>query len=673
MKGQRLGFLTNLLNEPFDTNRILKPAAAVILCLALSPAQAFAASWTLLTNQPPVQLYQFKLLTDGTVMAESGNVQDWLKLTPDSSGSFINGTWSSLASTPTKRGSFASEILPSGKVWVLGGENYGPGDDYVWSATGAIYDPVANTWTPITNFPAQSCFQVTYHVSGNTVSGSNIISGLPSAVTPTFLPGWTVTGSGVPANATITSVDSSTQVHISANATATQTNVALAFTGTPASCYGDVPTMLLSSNLILTGSLVSPASYIYNISTDSWSFAANKVYNDSSDEEGWTRLADGRILTYDIGQTNRTNQGYAEIYNPSTNTWSSISPADGTANGTLPNLVNPANSEVGPSVRLQDGRVFLTGSSGHTALYNPSTNTWTAGPDIMGSLNSQPVLFGTDDAPGAVMPNGHVIFAADSGPSPVISNGHTTAGSNIITGLSSTTIIQVGWPVTQTSGTSVIPGGASVTSVDSPSQVHISQNATGTATVGLQFGGAYAAPTQLFDFNPAANTISAVSPGLNDANLARDPSYNNSMLILPNGQLLFSDGLGQIWIYTADGTASPTYLPVINNVSYNGAGVFTLTGKQLSGQNAGAAYGDDAEMDENYPVVRLVNSSGKTFYCKTTNWSSVGVGTGSTPETVNFTLHPNVTAGNYVLIVSAAGISSFPLAINISKAEVSAQ
>jgi hypothetical protein len=144
------------------------------------------------------------------------------------------------------------------------------------------------------------------------------------------------------------------------------------------------------------------------------------------------------------------------------------------------------------------------------------------------------------------------------------------------------------------------------------------------------------------------------------------------MLVLPNGQLLFSDGLGEVWIYTADGTASPIYRPVINNVVYNGAGVFTLTGNQLTGQSAGAAYGDDAEMDENYPIVRLVSAS-NTYYCRTTNWSSVGVATGSTPQTVKFTLNPAVTAGNYALIVSAAGISSFPLAVNITQAEVNGQ
>ncbi len=341
------------------------------LTIALFTSNALSSTWTLMQNQPPVQVYEFKLLTDGTVMAESGDAQSWLRLTPNAAGSYINGTWSttSIAPFPTKRLSYASEILPSGKVWVMGGENYGPGEDYTWTATGLIYDPIANTWSPIETFPPQACFNVTYNVTGNTSSGSPVITNLPTTVTPTFLPGWTVAGNGIPAGATIISVDSSSQVTISANATATGTGTALAFSGTPTSCYGDVPSMLLSKGAILTGSLVSPASYIYSIATNSWSFAANKVYDDSSDEEGWTRLADGRILTYDIGQSTRAGEGYAEAYNPATNLWSSISPGDGTASGTLPLLVNPADEEIGPSLRLQDGRTFLIGSNGSTALY----------------------------------------------------------------------------------------------------------------------------------------------------------------------------------------------------------------------------------------------------------------------------------------------------------------
>ena len=93
------------------------------------------------------------LLTDGTVMVKSssggsdgyGNL--WNKLTPDSQGSYANGTWTTLAAMHDTRLYFASQVLKDGRVFVAGGE-YGTG-----GSAGETYDPLANTWT---SAPTQS-------------------------------------------------------------------------------------------------------------------------------------------------------------------------------------------------------------------------------------------------------------------------------------------------------------------------------------------------------------------------------------------------------------------------------------------------------------------------------------------------------------------------------------
>jgi hypothetical protein len=279
--------------------------------------------------------------------------------------------------------------------------------------------------------------------------------------------------------------------------------------------------------------------------------------------------------------------------------------------------------------------------------------------------------FGADDAPAAILPNGHVIFAADAGPSGFTSSGKITNDSAIISNIPSTSILQVFWSV---SGTG-IPNGAYITSIDSLTQVHISAKATATtADLSISSGGIFSLPTQLFDFNPTTNTISPVSPALDDGNLPFEGAFPTRMLMLPTGQLMFSDSSSQLYIYTPDGSASPLYKPVINGITYNGGGSFTLTGKQLNGQSAGAAYGDDDQMDSNYPIVRLMatDGSGNVYYARTTNWSNVGVATGTVPETVNFTLGPGLTTpGNYAVIVSGAGISSASVFLNITAAEIS--
>ena len=86
--------------------------------------------WQLLTNQPPVLDHTDCgpgnpiLLTDGTVMVQDNGCQDWWKLTPDEFGSYVNGTWTQLASLPDGYSPLyhSSAVLPDGRVIIEGGE-----------------------------------------------------------------------------------------------------------------------------------------------------------------------------------------------------------------------------------------------------------------------------------------------------------------------------------------------------------------------------------------------------------------------------------------------------------------------------------------------------------------------------------------------------------------------
>jgi hypothetical protein len=629
---------------------------------------ALAASWAPLVNLAPGRAGTMLLLTDGSVMVHDGG-QGWMRLTPDIHGNYLNGNWTSdITPMSIPRLYFASQVLPDGRVWILGGEYSGPKLQEDDSALGEIYDPVLNSWSPILSYPSQyGC--PSFNTTGNTSIGSTIITGIPS--TANLQIGWPVTGTPIPRGTTLSSIDSDTQVQISQAATASSAAAVLQFNRSvrPTACFGDVPTMLLPSGQILAGDLINNSTYIYDVASNSWRLVASKIYNDRSSEEGWVKLDDGTILTYDIFESVVIGKGFAERYNPATNTWSSVSPGDGTAAGVLPLLTSGAlGHELGPALRLHDGRVFEIGANGHTALYTPATNSWAAGPDILDSVSGG--LFGADDAPAAITPNGHVLFAADTGPQGVISSGDTNSGSSIITGIPSTAGLRAGWVVTGKG----IPSNARIFSVDSPSQIQMTLSATDTNIgVTLQLGGPFSNPTLIFDFDPSAGIINAVSPAFTDPNLLNEGAYRTRMLVLPTGQVLFSDNGRQLWIYTPDGPVNPALRPVINQVAYTGAGNFTLTGWQLNGQSAGSAYGDDVQSDENYPIVRLINSSGNVYYSRTTNWSSVGVGMGSGSETVNFRLNSALTPGNYSLVVSGAGMSSYPISIHISQGEVLAQ
>lgn len=501
--------------------------AFTLACLATAPLAAAAASWTAMARRPPASVETMLLLTDGTVLAHSydspGNI--WLKLTPDANGNYANGRWTQVAGMGTNRLYFASHVLRSGDLWVLGGEYSGPNLDANWTNTGEWYDTLNNVWTPIAPHPESN--------------------------------------------------------------------------------FGDVPTMLLDKDRILAGSLFGRSSYLYDIASNRWTRAADKAYDDSSDEETYVKLPGGQVLVYDLFRSIATGGGYAEVYNPKTGLWSGRSPSDGTAAGSIPQLSSPAMGyEIGGALALRSrdkgGRVITIGATGHTALYEVASNTWSAGPDIIGTLPSGAQgLFGAVDAPAAALPNGRVMLAADASPST---------------------------------------------------------------------GKAFSGPTQLFEYNPARNTIRPLSPTVPVA--LDGPAFVHRMLVLPTGQVLFTQGGKDVWIYSADGAPPDKARPTVETVHYDGKGRFTLSGRQLTGVNAGSTYGDDAESDENYPIVRFGQpGASPVWYGRTFNWKSTDVQLRKITST-RFTLKTGTPSGLVSLVVSAAGVESLPVCLTLTAEQV---
>jgi hypothetical protein len=374
-------------------------------------------------------------------------------------------------------------------------------------------------------------------------------------------------------------------------------------TNHPESRYGDVPSMLLNGGRIMTGSLSTNHTWFYDLKANSWTAGPTKAYPDRSDEEAWVKMPSGSVMTYDVFQSVSQNAGYAETWSPKTNAWTGRSPADGTATGTLPLLSSSAvGFEMGPTIKLRSpghkGSVLFVGATGHTAVYTEGNRTWVQTPDLLDNLNGTQVLFGSDDAPGAEVPSGHVIIAADTGPS----------------------------------------------------------------------HGTFSPPTHLFDFDPQAQTFSPVQPAFPDGSYLNIPCYEATMLMLPTGEILFGNSSSQLYIYTPDGKANKKSKPVFESLHYDGKGRFTLTGEQLNGVSAGASYGDDAEMDENYPIVNFRDADGNVFYARTTHWSHTNVGQHGT-ETVKLTLKAGMPKGDYELTTVGAGIGSKPACLHITADE----
>lgn len=122
---------------------------ALTLLFCLASASADAQTFKNLTHQPPTGALMTYQLTDGTVLAQGGNENDWYVLTPDINGSYQNGNWKRVANLPSGYQPlyFAASVLADGRFVMFGGEyNF---NQFSFTNLGALYDPKANTWTSL--------------------------------------------------------------------------------------------------------------------------------------------------------------------------------------------------------------------------------------------------------------------------------------------------------------------------------------------------------------------------------------------------------------------------------------------------------------------------------------------------------------------------------------------
>jgi hypothetical protein len=123
----------------------------ILMAAAMLAAPCLARAQTLqkLVNPAPDGVQISYQLTDGTVLAQGNNSSDWWVLTPDITGSYVNGTWKQVGSLQQGYvpSAMASQVLADGRVLIEGGE-YNNGQ-FALTNLGAVYDPVAQTWTPV--------------------------------------------------------------------------------------------------------------------------------------------------------------------------------------------------------------------------------------------------------------------------------------------------------------------------------------------------------------------------------------------------------------------------------------------------------------------------------------------------------------------------------------------
>ena len=301
--------------------------------------------------------------------------------TPQHGGGTGSGSWTPQANVPAQIAAGFSLLLTDGSVMVqdlsvLGGD--------WWKLTpDAAGSYVKGTWTQLASMP--NGYAPLYFASAVLPDGRVIIMG---GEYQAFQSTWTNQGA------------------IYDPATDQWTPVA-----PPAGwqTIGDAQSAVLPDGRFVMANCCSTEMAILDPVTLTWTATGTGKADTYFDEEGWTLLPNGDLLTVDSNDL--ADLMHAETFHPATGLWSSagstvVKLADVNADGS-------GSWELGSAMLRPDGTVFAAGALGQNAIYDTKKKTWTAGPSF-------PILDGEGqldqaDGPAALLPNGNVLLGVSAG------------------------------------------------------------------------------------------------------------------------------------------------------------------------------------------------------------------------------------------------------------------
>src|ERR1019366_5690040 len=229
-----------------------------------------------------------------------------------------------------------------------------------------------------------------------------------------------------------------------------------------------------------------------------------------------------------------------------------------------------------------------TGIQGGTnsEIFNGASWT-TAGSTIVSLVNNGGMRIVPEVGPAVLRPNGTVFATGASGHNSVytISSGTWAAAQD--------------FPII----------GAQQVVADGPASLLPSGNVlVGASTFFTNTSNG--SPTHFFEFD--GTNLNPVPATPNAGNIG---AFQGRMLLLPSGQVLYTDGSTDVEIYSPAGTFQNAWRPVITAVPtvLGPGGTFSISGQQFNGLSQAVAYGDDAQAD------RYQLSAGS--YCQQRNQS----------------------------------------------------
>jgi len=352
-----------------------------------------------------------------------------------------------------------------------------------------------------------------------------------------------------------------------------------------------------------------------------------------SGPKGWNNIGDASSCVLPSGKLLLANQfgSNGAILDPSNLTWSTASFTNKADN----------NSEEGWTL-LPDGTILTVDCQNGTQseLYNPTKDTWSGAGSTGVTLPAGINDIVPEMGPQVLRPDGTVICFGASGHNAVYDSNKKTWGSAPDFPLDS--------------------NGNQLDIADGPACLLPSGNVLCVASPGI-----FNLGVQFFEFD-GTNLIS--EPEINYLS-TEISSYQCNMLMLPTGQVLFTDTADEVEIYTPAGSPNSAWAPTISNCpsAVVPGQTYTISGTQFNGLSQASAYGDDSQNATNYPLVRITNHKTQhVIYFRTHDHSTMAVATGSSTVSTKFDVPSSVELGDADLVVVANGIASSPVTITVA-------
>ena len=396
-------------------------------------------------------------------------------------------------------------------------------------------------------------------------------------------------------------------------------------------------------------------------------------------------LADGRVMVVGgeyNGGTDEVELNSAEIYDPQTDMWKDLPSPKGW------NRIGDAASSV-----LPDGRVLIGNLDDmRTALFTPGPDAWTVGPNKTDASSEESWCLLADgtvltvqcsNAPNAEKydPASNQWVSAGQTPASLIETASSEIGPGVLlpdgraffVGATGKTALYTRPANPTDAGTWTAgpdfpnSGKLAMGAKDAPGSLLPNGHCLCTAAPVDGSRDNYLTPTSFFEFD-GMTLMSVPAPPNNDG-----APFNGRMLVIPSGQVMYSAGSPEIYVYTPDLAPSEEWRPQIvpcPNTVVAGA-TFVLKGRQFNGLSQASMYGDDATVATNYPIVRLTTSRGRVVFCRTFNHSTMAVATGNAIVSTTVEVPAATDNGEAELVVVVNGIASNPCKVTVVEGRAS--